>query len=316
MSSRPQTIQIYLPNGNPAGIRMAEITTRTVRVFEVPRPLLNEFLAMNESKQVGVYFLMGIPGSGRSECYIGQSGNVGERLKQHSGGKEFWSRALVAVSLTNSWTNTHIAYMEWQSIKIATDAGRYDLHNGNKASNPHTLAPLEADCHEYLETISVLLTTLGHPVLEKTHDVITHVMSEQSRKTPRLTGILDLKAPAVVESQSPLLPVEPETLVFTRSRCNAKGYATQDGGIVVLAGSVGRATPQTFMAPGILKRRSELIASGSVEPQGEDLVFTSDCYFGSVSSAASVIAGASINGRTAWKTTGGLTYQQVEDKAS
>ena len=35
--SRGQTIQIYLPSGTPQGLRHAEITTRTVIVFDVPR---------------------------------------------------------------------------------------------------------------------------------------------------------------------------------------------------------------------------------------------------------------------------------------
>jgi hypothetical protein len=162
----PQTIQIYLPQGDPAGIRMAEITTRTVRLFEVPRTLLSDFRAMPVSKQVGVYFLFGSSPQGRPAAYIGQSGNVGDRIKNHDGSKESWDKALIAVSLTNSWTSTHVSYMEWQAIRKATASGRYDLHNGNDASNPHTPAPLEADCHEYLETISVLMTTLGYPMME------------------------------------------------------------------------------------------------------------------------------------------------------
>lgn len=311
MTTRPQTIQIHLPHGKPTGIRMAEITTRTVRVFDVPRSLLSEFLEMNESSQVGVYYLMGIDGTGKSECYIGQTGNVGKRLKQHAAAKEFWSRALVSVSLTNSWTSTHIGYMEWLSIKAAKEAGRYDLHNLDNASNPHTLAPLEADCHEYLETISVLLTTLGHPILEKTQERMMHIVPEQSTKA---SG--DAETPAVIDSPSPIVPVGTEALVFNRAGCNAKGYATKDGGIVVLAGSTGRAAPQTAMTPGTQKRRKELLASGSAEVQGEDLVFLSDCHFGSVSNAASVIAGSVLNGRTAWKTSEGLTYQEAEEKAS
>jgi len=310
MTTRPQTIQIHLPHGKPSGIRMAEITTRTVRVFDVPRSLLSEFLEMNESGQVGVYYLMGV-GGGKSECYIGQTGNVGKRLTQHASSKEFWSRALVAVSLTNSWTSTHVGYMEWMSIKAAKEAGKYDLHNRDNASNPHTLAPLEADCNEYLETISVLLTTLGHPVLEKTNERMMHIVPEQSTKE---SG--DTETPAVIDSPSPIVPVGTEVLTFTGASCNAKGYATKDGGIVILAGSTGRATTQASATPGTLKRRSELIANGSAEMQGEDLVFLADCHFGSVSNAASVLAGMSVNGRTAWKTTEGLTYQQAEEKAS
>lgn len=39
--ARPQTIQIFLPNGDPRGMRVAEITTRIVRVIEVPRSQLS-----------------------------------------------------------------------------------------------------------------------------------------------------------------------------------------------------------------------------------------------------------------------------------
>jgi hypothetical protein len=40
-------------------MRVAEITTRIVRVIEVPRSQLADFLKMPEAQQVGVYFLMG-----------------------------------------------------------------------------------------------------------------------------------------------------------------------------------------------------------------------------------------------------------------
>lgn len=70
------------------------------------------------------------------------------------------------------------------------------------------------------------------------------------------------------------------------------------------------------MTPGTLKRRTELVSSGSAEVQGEDLLFLSDCHFGSVSNAASVLAGMSLSGRIAWKNTDEVTYQQLEDKAS
>lgn len=104
--ARPQTIQIYLPSGNPAGIRIASLTTRTVRVFDVPRSLLGEFLKEPESRQVGLYFLFGAAETDeRPQAYVGQSGNVGFRLQQHAASKDFWNKAMVAVSLTNEWTS-------------------------------------------------------------------------------------------------------------------------------------------------------------------------------------------------------------------
>lgn len=285
----PQTIQIYLPQGDPAGIRMAEITTRTVRVFEVPRPLLREFREMPESKQVGVYFLFGSSPSGRPSSYIGQSGNIGDRLKQHSDKKDFWDHALVAVSLTNTWTNTHTGYMEWQSIKKATESGRYELHNANDASNPHTPAPLESDCREYLETISVLLTTLGYPVLEAPREI---------RLAPAAPG----SAPV------------PETLFLRQRGSEARARLTAEG-VVVLAGSVGQAVSRPSLAANLGRRRNELIEQGVAEVRGNDLVFIKDHLFSSPSTAGGVVMGGNVNGRIAWKTSSGLTFQQLEESA-
>lgn len=283
----PQTIQIYLPQGDPAGIRMAEITTRTVRVFEVPRPLLREFREMSESKQVGVYYLFGTSQSGKPSSYIGQSGNIGDRLKQHSDKKEFWDHALVAVSLTNAWTNTHTGYMEWQSIKKATEAGRYELHNANDASNPHTPAPLESDCREYLETISVLLTTLGYPVLQPLSEIrMSQATSGDERR---------------------------ETLVFTERGSHALAHMTS-AGLLVLAGSVGRAEARPSLTSSLVRRRADLVDQGIAEIRGEDYVFLQDQIFGSPSTAGAVVMGGSVNGRITWKSSEGLTYQQIEDK--
>ena len=65
-------------------MRVAEITTRIVRVIEVPRSQLADFLKMPEAQQVGVYFLMGeLSEAGLPRAYIGQSGNVYGRIAQH-----------------------------------------------------------------------------------------------------------------------------------------------------------------------------------------------------------------------------------------
>ena len=83
----------------------------------------------------------------------------------------------MAVSLTNTWTDTHVGYMEWESISRAAKSGRYPLMNGNASSNRYTPAPLEADCTEYLETISVLIATLGYPALEPIRKAATESSS-------------------------------------------------------------------------------------------------------------------------------------------
>lgn len=46
----PKTIQIYLPWGDPPGIRVSELTTPIVQVIEVPRSLLCDFMKMREKR--------------------------------------------------------------------------------------------------------------------------------------------------------------------------------------------------------------------------------------------------------------------------
>lgn len=284
--ARAQTIQIYLPSGDPAGLRVANLTTRTVRVFDVPRSLLPEFLKRSEAGQVGVYYLFGSNDDETPQCYIGQSGNVGVRLKQHTGAKDFWTRAMVAVSLTNEWTATHAAYLEWLSVARAAAAGRYVLVNGNQASNPFTPEPLEADCQEFLETIAVLLATLGAPVLDPTKPVQKERGGDDDQ----------------------------ELLHFRDGGCEATGYQTPEG-LLVLANSKGRPDLRPSAPPSISKQRGTLHAEGVIRMDDHHLVFLKDHLFTSPSAAGCVLMGGTNNGRTSWRNAKGQSIGQLEQLA-
>jgi hypothetical protein len=288
---RAQTIQIYLPSGDPAGLRVASLTTRTVRVFEVPRSLLAEFLKRPEAGQVGVYYLFGSNDDEVTQCYIGQSGNVGGRLKQHTGQKDFWTRAMVAVSLTNEWTATHAAYLEWLSVTRATAAGRYALTNGNQASNPFTPEPLEADCQEFIETVAILLATLGAPVLEP----VKTGSSETAGQTASATG-------------------DSELMFFKVTGCDARGYLTAEG-LLVLAGSRGRPGLMPSAPASISKQRDILKADEVITISDQQLVFQKDHLFGSPSAAGCFLVGRSTNGRNHWCNAKGLSINDLEQLA-
>ncbi|OZF26186.1 GIY-YIG nuclease family protein [Rhodococcus sp. 14-2483-1-2] len=279
---RAQTIQIYLPGGDPAGIRVASLTTRTVRVFDIPRSLLSEFAKLPASMQVGVYYLFGGSDDERT-AYIGQTGNVGKRLGEH--GEKNWTRAMVAVSLTNEWTSTHVSYLEWLSIRTAQRADRYTLTNGNDASNPFTPAPLEADCHEFLDTISVLLTTLGAPILD---------------------SIRPTKGESRAGEESPNQP-----LFFRESGCDAQGYLTSEG-IVVQRGSRGRPDLRGAATERVRTTRESLIASGRATIEDDAFIFRDDELFDSPSAAGAVLVGGSNNGRISWKNEAGEDLNVLE----
>jgi hypothetical protein len=281
--THPQTIQIFLPSGDPQGIREAAITTRIMRVFDVPRPLLPDFLLMDAAKQVGLYFLLGESEElDRSQLYIGQTGSLGERLSTHQKNKDFWNRAVVAVSVTNSLTNTHASFLEWLSIRQATDADRYALENGNVGSRPHTPLPLEAECREIHETIRILLGTLGYPLL----DSVTRDSDKPQRE---------------------------ERLYFCRgSEADGRGLYTEEG-FVVLKGSTGRrSSAPSFKQHNYFRHRERLIEQGVMSVQGDRVRFKKDWLFGSPSPAAVCLQGRAANGWQEWKDASGRTLGQVE----
>lgn len=296
--ARPQTIQIYLPGGDPAGIRIAELTTRTVRVIDVPRPLLSEFKKREEFHRVGVYFLFGPGDDDDIQCYIGQSGDVGERLQQHVKGKEFWTRALVAVSLTNTWTSTHATYLEWQSIDRAQAYGRVSLQNGNSGGQPHTPDPLKADCQEFFETIGVLLTTLGQPVLDP--------LGRSAPKTTDAESQPDLPADSTA-------PPHPIVFHLTGAGCDARGYSLPEG-FLVLAGSRGRLQTTPSIHDRLVRQRERLLNDGTMTVEGDQVEFLKDCLFNSPSSAGGVLRGRVTNGRNDWQTEDGRTLGTVEEE--
>lgn len=62
--------------------------------------------------------------------------------------------------------------------------------------------------------------------------------------------------------------------------------------------------------------RSDLIAEGVVELRADRYVFLQDNAFGSPSTAAGVILGASSNGRDHWKNSAGKSLKEIQSIAA
>lgn len=282
MKPTPKTIQIYLPGGDPRGIRVAEITTRIVQVIEVPRSLLDDFLRMHESKQVAVYFLVGATEQDAlPSVYVGQSSDLPYRLKEHNKKKDFWERALVLISRTHSLTQTHALFLESYAIEAAKVAGRYTSRNGNAGSRPHTPAPLEAECLEIFETGQTLLATLGHPIFESVADPVGGTAGNA-------------------------------TYFCTASGIDAQGLYTPEG-FVVLAGSRGRrANVPSIEGKSDGRFRRRLVEQGVMREEGEHVFFDKDHLFKTPSTAAVALLGRTSNGWREWKNAEGDTLETVE----
>lgn len=278
MKKRPQTIQIFLPAGEPQGIRVAELTTRIVQVIDVPRSLLGEFFQMPEAQQVAVYFLVGENGAGEPSVYIGQTGDLRTRFKDHDKKKEFWERALVLVSKTNSLTQTHALFLEWFSLGQVAGAGRFRTENGTAGSKPFTPPPLEADCYEIFETAKTLVGSIGYPLFSS--------FAETAGE-------------------------DDDTFFCSRSGAEAKGLYTPEG-FVVLKGAKARIEEVASIGESGSKMRRRLLDSGVMVEENGIYVFQKDHAFPSPSSAAMAVMGRTANGWVEWTDANGRTLDEVK----
>ena len=270
----PQTIQIFLPSGDPQSLRIAAVTTRVVSMIEIPRAQLDLFLKRPEANQVGIYFLFGEDDqTAQPKVYVGQTGKLGTRLKEHNEKKDFWNRAVVAVSLTGNITLTHAYFLEAEALERASVVGRYVLENKTTGTSPHTLPAMAAECRELFETIHVLLTTLGYPLFE----------AMVKKSSPDGSSVVDETDTAAAE------------VFFCQAEgVDGRGYYTEEG-MVVLKGSYGR---------------KAAIEEGVLTWDEERLVLTRDVILKNPSPAASFLLGRSANGWTEWKNKEGRTLSQ------
>lgn len=279
MKTLGKTIQIYLPDGNPRGLKVAEITSRTVQAILVPRSLLEEASKRSELDNVGIYLLFGNNGS-NSSVYIGEAENCLSRLKQHNKDpkKEFWTHAIAFVSKTQFFTKTHIKFLEWLSCDQAIKANRYNVENSNTPTKPHLSESVEADLYDNFETIQTLISTLGYPVF----DVI---------KKPTKKDLVTCKGKLAI----------------------AEGEYTEDG-LVVFEGSTSNKEETATIPRGTSNIRTELKEKGILIEDGEVYKFTSDYIFSSPSAAAAVVLARNANGWIEWKYKDGKTLDEVKRK--
>jgi hypothetical protein len=272
-----KTIQIFLPDGNPRSVKIAEITSRTVQAILIPRANLDFAGTRSELNNVGVYFLIGsIEDEGRPQVYIGEAEDCFLRLKQQNKSKEFWSVAIAIVSKTHYFTKTHVKYLEWYCHDVAIKAGRYQVENSTIPTRPYASESMEADLQDNFDTLKILVSTLGYPVFD------------------------EIKVP------------EKKDLLFCRGKdAAAEGEYTEDG-LIVFANSTCNLKEAPAAGSWVIGMRARLIESGVLVQQGNVYKFTSDYIFSSPSAAAAVVLARQANGWTNWKYKDGRTLDEVK----
>ena len=94
------------------------------------------------------------------------------------------------------------------------------------------------------------------------------------------------------------------------------GYATgfeSPEGFVVRAGSPASKEASRTLKPTILRLRDQLLELGVLGDAGEQFRFTQNYAFNSPSTAAKLVRGYEINGRTEWRTEAGVQLKDIQN---
>jgi hypothetical protein len=279
--NRPQTIQIFLPDGSPRSVKIAEITNRVVKAILVPRNKLEYIASRNELNNVGIYFLFGESADkAKPIVYIGEAEDCLDRLKQHNRTKEFWNYAVAMVSKINAFTKSHAKYLEHVAIVQAKDSNRYETENQTAPGKPFVTESMEADLLDSFDTIKILLSTLGYPVYEKVgKELIT----------------------------------SKELLILSGRNVKAEGDLIDDG-FVVFKGSQAKKETVPSCHEYLVNLRLKLLRDEIIIEKDGNYEFAQDYVFNSPSTAGGVVLGRSTNGWTKWKNNSGKTLDELKRK--
>ena len=257
-----KTIQIYLPDGNPKSVKRATITTDKIEVLQIPRSVLPDNKKLLDFN--GIYILADTLKSEKPEIYIGK-GNVKSRVSLHDKNKNFWN-VIFAIKLNDSdgFNDAHNSYLEYYFIKKAAELEMAVMKENKQSPKcPKLTPPVLSDLNYYINTIEILLSTLG---LKCFHEMETMKKS-----------------------------------IFTckdKYGNIGKGEYLEDG-FMLYKGAICKL--ELHRGTKHLPQREDLIKDASLKESNGHYVLQTNKVFPSVSAASSIVLGRRSNGWAEWK---------------
>ena len=169
------TIRIFVPDGDPEGVRIIDRMNWTGAAISFPRSKWSDVSNRSEFTKIGVYLLLGYQ-EGEEDIptvYIGQADGLKNRIDSHFKNKDFWDTGIVFYSTNDGLNRAHITWLEYSSIKVATEIGRCKLDNGNSPQEPALTEAEKADTRAFLKEMLQILPLLSVRVFEPIKAVAT-----------------------------------------------------------------------------------------------------------------------------------------------
>lgn len=273
------SIQIFLADGQPDGLRIIEKSNWTGCGVVCPRPILSEAKDRKEFTRTGVYILVGPSGkSDLPQIYIGEGDPIRPRLEQHASKKDFWTTVIFFTSKDENLNKAHVQFLEARLIEFAGEAKRCKLENSNKPQLPSLSEADAAEVEGFLDEMLLCFPVLGLSIFEK-----------PSQRAPQA-----------------------KQFVIAAKGVKASGYETPQG-FVVLNGSEVVTEEVPSIHAYLAEMRKSLLESGILKEENGRYRFTQDYLFNSPSTAAGVVLARSSNGRVEWQTKDGRSLKAVQE---
>ncbi|MYD53858.1 MAG: GIY-YIG nuclease family protein [Chloroflexi bacterium] len=286
---RAFSFQIYLPTGEPSGLRIVDRTNWTGQGITFPRSRVAEAQQREELDRTGVYILWNRDDSDVfPQVYVGEAERVRARVSAHATdkSKDFWTDAVAFTTKDDSLDKAHAQYLEARLIQIAIQAGRCSLENNQTPAPPSMSEAKVADAERFLEDLLLCLPIVGAHFFQ--------LPVQTDPVAPTVDGPVEM---SIDYSQSNSKRLKGIT---------ARGYESADG-FVILSGSLAVTNEAPKFAINFPKEssyRSQLIDQGLLIPHDglrNAYRLTKDLVCNSPSRAAGIVLGGSFSGREEWK---------------
>ncbi len=288
---KPFSIKIFVPSGDPDGIRVVSRDDWPGKAVVFPRDLLGEVKGRKEFGQPGVYLVAG----GR-KLYIGEGDPLGPRLESHARNKPFWNKAVFFTAEGNRLNKAHVQHLESRLIGLAKAADLAELDNGNQPQAPALSEEEHATAENFLREILLMLPLLGFWQFDDNQQQADGADSDAQAQAEAP----ETEAAQMGGKRANLYDRLPRGMRFAFKGTDPLQATLElvEHGVLVKGGSQANSQVRPHFelhGASYAARRRELIDSGVLATRGDTLLFSRDQFFTSASAAASVIAGQNQN---------------------
>ena len=287
-----KTITLFLVEGNAEGTVIAELSNWNGKAIKVSRSSIKDY-KREDLNVSGIYFLFSETQEGNKAVYIGEAGNLKNRLLQHiddyNKNKEEFYWNIVVVFSGKVLDRTRIRYLENKLVDIAKKIAVYKVLTKNTYKNEMISESVRAEMDEFIDNIKIIINTLGFNFLEEVGAFTKEISNSNNSNTKNLIKLYckDKKDKNI----------------------SAEGFIDVNGFIVLKDSHISHNIKDSFEEgqPGYFKLRKKLEKNGIIN----NYTFTKDTLFFSPSAAAAVILGRNANGKKEWKNNEGIALKDL-----